>query len=447
MTLAEPMLSLSTLSLMSPQHTQSPSCLDLPSLRPNLNTSGSSLQPQPLGLLSPAASEGAASAAVSEGGASGGVTAARAAAPESCADAPQNEDRCGSHARALSDLMRVRQELYTSKYTCNTEECIIQPHSLVSTSITGQRIVSEETEGGRGEGRAQVGERQAPPHSPLLLMNHSFGQIPCNIHAEACAQQYALYQRGDLVWQEAFSQVLPQAASNIQWLLHLNQKEDGQHVETSTVHSPNSVHEGEAVLHDQQQGQTYSCHVEFGHNTFDLVSKLMSARLVTEQVLRVLTSDAEFYSFNRQMKQLADVAKSLKLEVEVQTVPIEPAATFRERFVAAVRADETASKEACKPSFNLAYVSQCAFVSQQTLLPDVSAWAHEMHTILPSCWLVVDGCHCFCAIDTDLSAAPATLFYVSTLMKHAACGANAAFMLVPHQQQYAVEIFKSQRCS
>jgi hypothetical protein len=109
----------------------------------------------------------------------------------------------------------------------------------------------------------------------------------------------------------------------------------------------------------------------------------MSARLVTEQVLRVLTSDAEFYSCNRQMKQLADVAKSLKLEVEVQTVPIELAATFRERFVAAVRAHETASKEACKPSFNLAYVSQCAFVSQQTLLPDVSAWAHKMHTILP----------------------------------------------------------------
>ena len=39
------------------------------------------------------------------------------------------------------------------------------------------------------------------------------------------------------------------------------------------------------------------------------------------------------------------------------------------------------------------------------------------------------------SINTDLSQAPATLFYVSTLMKHAASGANAAFMLVPDEQQ------------
>jgi hypothetical protein len=47
---------------------------------------------------------------------------------------------------------------------------------------------------------------------------------------------------------------------------------------------------------------------------------------------------------------------------------------------------------------------------------------------------VVDGCHAFCAIDTHLSEAPPTLFYTSTLMKHAGCGANAALMLVPKAQ-------------
>lgn len=51
------------------------------------------------------------------------------------------------------------------------------------------------------------------------------------------------------------------------------------------------------------------CNVEFGHNTFDLVGKLVSARLVTEGYLRVLTTDAEFFSFNRLMKQLVDEAR------------------------------------------------------------------------------------------------------------------------------------------
>jgi hypothetical protein len=50
---------------------------------------------------------------------------------------------------------------------------------------------------------------------------------------------------------------------------------------------------------------TYKCEVEIGHNTFDLVSKLLSARLVTEGALRVLTTDAEFYSFSRQVREVS----------------------------------------------------------------------------------------------------------------------------------------------
>ena len=73
----------------------------------------------------------------------------------------------------------------------------------------------------------------------------------------------------------------------------------------------NGGDEGTSALPDEGGRQqlsravTYKCEVEIGHNTFDLVSKLLSARLVTEGALRVLTTDAEFYSFSRQVRDVS----------------------------------------------------------------------------------------------------------------------------------------------
>jgi len=61
-------------------------------------------------------------------------------------------------------------------------------------------------------------------------------------------------------------------------------------------------------------------------------------------------------------------------------------------------------------------------------------WTRPMHFDTLHTTQVVDASHAFCALDTHLSQAPPTLFYVATLMKHAGCGANAALMLVPKEQ-------------
>jgi len=248
-------------------------------------------------------------------------------------------------------------------------------------------------------------EKEKEKERALLFLQHSFGQIPRYIHASALAEQYALFQAGDEIWQEVYTRILPEVTRHVEWLLHLDQPPGG--VDSSLGGAPR-----------------YQAHVEVGHNTFDLVSKLLSARLVSEGQLSVLTTDAEFYSFCRQMKQLAQVADTLKLKVRVDTVVIQPLDTFEQRFAAALSTS----------AYNVAYVSQITFRGQQTLVGDVSAWGEALYLQDPNCWLVVDASHAFCALDTHLSQAPPTLFYVATLMKHAGCGANAALMLVPKEQ-------------
>ena len=131
-------------------------------------------------------------------------------------------------------------------------------------------------------------EKEKEKERALLFLQHSFGQIPRYIHASALAEQYALFQAGDEIWQEVYTRILPEVTRHVEWLLHLDQPPGG--VDSSLGGAPR-----------------YQAHVEVGHNTFDLVSKLLSARLVSEGQLSVLTTDAEFYSFCRQMKQLAQV--------------------------------------------------------------------------------------------------------------------------------------------
>src|SRR5262249_62071169 len=69
----------------------------------------------------------------------------------------------------------------------------------------------------------------------------------------------------------------------------------------------------------------------FAPNTHELVCRLLSALPVTRRP-RVLTSDAEFHSFERQIARLAE--EDL---VAVERVAAEPADTFPERFRAAAR--------------------------------------------------------------------------------------------------------------
>lgn len=230
----------------------------------------------------------------------------------------------------------------------------------------------------------------------LRLTLASLVQTPPNAGVAAAKRQYGLYQKGNAAWDTIFGDIMPEAIEHIRYLL-----------------SP-----------------PVGASVEFGHNSHELISRLISIKMeklfkVEEEhsVLRILTTDTEFYSFTRQMNRLLKIGSE---RISIEFVAIEPLASFPDRF---------AEKVAASPKLDIVYVSHCVFSTQQTIIPDLPSFAEKVSKQLHSdgngeCFFIVDGYHGFGAIPTDLSGFD-DVFYVSGMLKHVGSGANCCFLVVP----------------
>ena len=147
----------------------------------------------------------------------------------------------------------------------------------------------------------------------------------------------------------------------------------------------------------------------FATNTHELVLRLLSCLPARP---RIVTSDSEFHSFERQARRLEEEHLA-----DVVRVAAEPLATFPERLIAEVRRAPT----------NLVFFSH-VFFNSGAVVADLSGLVAE----LPSGPLVViDGYHGFLAVPTDLSALCARAFYVAGGYKYAMAGEGACFLHVP----------------
>jgi kynureninase len=152
--------------------------------------------------------------------------------------------------------------------------------------------------------------------------------------------------------------------------------------------------------------------VAFAPNTHELVCRLMSALSLAHKP-RVLTSDAEFHSFERQIARLAE--EDL---VAAERVAAEPADSFAERFHAAAR----------RGGHDLIFVSQVFYNSGATC-GDVAAIIQSVPS--PDTFIAIDGYHGFMALPTDLAAVAARIFYVAGGYKYAMAGEGACFIHCP----------------
>ncbi len=150
----------------------------------------------------------------------------------------------------------------------------------------------------------------------------------------------------------------------------------------------------------------------FSPNTHDLLIRLLSS-LPLGRRPKILTSDAEFHSFSRQIARLEEDAL-----IEVTRVPTQPFATFERRFAeaqATVRPD-------------LIYVSQVFFDSGWAI-DDLERFVRALG---PSdAWIAIDGYHGFCAIPTSLRSVADRIFYLGGGYKYAMAGEGACFMHCP----------------
>lgn len=121
----------------------------------------------------------------------------------------------------------------------------------------------------------------------------------------------------------------------------------------------------------------------------------------------------------------------------MEAVPAQPAATFQERCCAAAAA---AAAEGRAP--DVIYLSQCTYLTQQTLVPNVTAMVRGLRAAVagggagaaPAAGagaagstgltsggplIIVDGYHGFMALPTDLGEVAGQCCYVAGLLKHA----------------------------
>jgi kynureninase len=137
----------------------------------------------------------------------------------------------------------------------------------------------------------------------------------------------------------------------------------------------------------------------FAPSSHELLVRLVSS--IEKDVVRVLTTDAEFHGARRQLSRWAEAGK-----VQLECVSAEPFDTFQERFVAA----------ASKGGHDLVTFSHVLFDSG-FVVPDLSAIVAAVPDEATE--ILIDGYHAFNALVLDLSAIESRAFYSAGGYKYA----------------------------
>jgi len=152
--------------------------------------------------------------------------------------------------------------------------------------------------------------------------------------------------------------------------------------------------------------------IAFAPNTHEFVRRILSC-FPSGRPVRILSTDAEFHSFRRQVARLEEDGMAI-----CARVPAEPSATFPARFQDA----------AAQGGHDLVFVSEVFFTSGATCGPidSIAAAVPNRET-----FVVIDGYHGFMARPTDLSNVAARVFYMAGGYKYAMAGEGVCFLHCP----------------
>ncbi len=144
-------------------------------------------------------------------------------------------------------------------------------------------------------------------------------------------------------------------------------------------------------------------------NTHELVTRILSC---LDPPVRILTTDGEFTSFERQVRRLAEDGL-----VSVERVPVEPFSTIDARL----------AERAATGGYDLLFASHVLYTSGVVL--DVDAVVAAVPDDRPM--VVIDGYHGFMALPTDLSGIADRAFYTAGGYKYAMAGEGVCFVHCP----------------
>ena len=151
--------------------------------------------------------------------------------------------------------------------------------------------------------------------------------------------------------------------------------------------------------------------ITFAPNTHEFVFRLLSC-LDLRKPQRIITTDSEFHTFQRQIKRLNEWEN-----IEVIAVPQSPVETFESRFCEALHEDA-----------DLVFFSHVFFNSGHICgdLDKIVNHVKNSDTIV-----AIDGYHGFMAIPTDLGSIENRVFYIAGGYKYAQGGEGCCFITVP----------------
>jgi selenocysteine lyase/cysteine desulfurase len=168
--------------------------------------------------------------------------------------------------------------------------------------------------------------------------------------------------------------------------------------------------------------ETLSCsrpeNVVFAPNTHELVERLLSC-FNPYQGLRVLTTDSEFQTLERQLSRLQELPN-----VKVTRVATEPFETFSARF----------QSELQSTAYDFVYLSH-VFYNSGFCVDDLEEIVDSVRNRRPGTdsVFVIDGYHSFFSIPTSLQRIEDRVFYLAGGYKYGQSGDSVCFMTVPRE--------------
>ena len=156
--------------------------------------------------------------------------------------------------------------------------------------------------------------------------------------------------------------------------------------------------------------------IVFAPNTHEFVYRLLSC-FPHRKTIKILTTDSEFYSFDRQINRLTETTT-----VEVEKIATEPFDSFEARFIEKIK----------NTDFDLIFFSQ-VFFNSGFAINDLKKIVQSVRN--SETQIVVDGYHGFMALPTDLSSIEDRIFYLAGSYKYAQGGEGCCFLVVPKNCQ------------
>lgn len=159
--------------------------------------------------------------------------------------------------------------------------------------------------------------------------------------------------------------------------------------------------------------------IVFAPNTHEFVFRLIST-LPKNKKNKILTTDSEFHSFDRQIHRSIEEGY-----LDVTFVPTQPFDTFEQRFI----------KELKSSTFDFVFFSHVFFNSGMA----VRNLEEIVNAVTNNATIVIDGYHSFMALPIDLKNIENRIFFLAGSYKYAQGGEGACFLVCPHHSNLRPE--------